>query len=743
LRAVVCLVALSLLPASGFAADPSEEVQIRRATGPIAIDGDLSDEGWQGSARVDRWFETNPGDNVEPRVANVARLTYDDKFFYAAFEFSDPDPSKIRAPLADRDNVPSSTDYGGVLLDTRNDGKTAMMFLANPRGVQYDAISSDTSGEDSSPDFFWDSQSRITANGWILEMRIPFASLRYAATEPQTWRIFFYRNYPRDRRYQMFSVRLPRGRPCFVCNAAKLTGLSDLPRGGNWVVAPYAAANQAATPRSGLGSDLVSGSTEATGGVDVKWTPNAVTALDLTVNPDFSQIESDVAQISANERFALFFPERRAFFLEGVDLFSTPIQAVYTRTITAPRWGARATGSFGSTAYTALVADDEGGGSVILPGSDSSGFANQDFKSVVSIARVRHDLGRSFVSGLASVREIRGGGFNRVVGPDFLWRPNDRHTVSGQFLFSDTSTPDRTDLSSRWDGRRLKGHGATASWQFSTATADFYAEYSDFGDDFRADNGFVPQVGVRHLYFGPGYTFRPTGFLSRLRMFLRTEYNEDRSGDLIDSRIEPGVGMDGRWGSFLQFRVAQEKIRTTDAGALTRRRFLWYTNVNPSLLFSQLNFSGSIGEEIDFANSRTGHGGRILVSGTIRPTDHLEFQLNGGHSWIDVRPKPGLGEQRLFTEQIGRLKATYTFNARSFLRLVGQWTDQRRNPEFYQFAVDDRHSSLSGSLLFAYKLNWQSVLFVGYGDDRERSSLDHLEPAGRQFFLKLSYAFQG
>ena len=407
------LLALPIGLAGAQEPDAPGPIKIARATGPIVVDGDPSEPAWQDAAPVDRWWETNPGDNVEPKVRNVARLVYDDKYLYAAFEFDDPEPKKIRAPYADRDNVPSTTDYGGVIIDPDNDRKTAILFLSNPRGIQYDANTSDTSGEDSAPDWFWDSAGKINDHGWTLEIRIPFSSLRYPKGSPQTWGIMLYRNWPRDRRYQMFTTRLPRGSSCFICNEQTLEGLSDLPPGGNWVVAPYGVARQESVPRAELGSQLVHPAADYDAGVDTKWTPNAGTTVDLTVNPDFSQVESDVAQITANERFALFYPEKRPFFLEGVDLLSTPVNAVYTRTITDPLWGARATGRAGDTSYTALLTHDDGGGTVIIPGPYGSDFAPQDFESTVAIGRVRHDLGQSFVSGLVTDREIRGGGFNR------------------------------------------------------------------------------------------------------------------------------------------------------------------------------------------------------------------------------------------------------------------------------------------------------------------------------------------
>ena len=335
-----------------------ETIRMARAAGGITVDGDLGDEGWRGAARVTRWYETRPGDNSEPPVRNVGYLTYDHRFFYAAFEFDDPDPARIRAPFADRDNIGNGfNDSGGIIVDAGNTGRTATFFMATPHNIQYDAITDDVSGEDASPDFFCESAVKIGPHGWTLEMRIPFSSLRYRQADPQTWRILMYRNYPREFRYQFFSARLPRGGNCFVCRSNMLVGLEHLPAGGHLVAAPYVSATRVERPRTDLGTPLVADRVSPHAGIDVKFTPNADNALDFTVKPDFSQVESDVAQISVNERFALFYPEKRPFFLEGVDLFQTPLQAVYTRTVTAPDWGGRLTGKSGGVRYTALVTE--------------------------------------------------------------------------------------------------------------------------------------------------------------------------------------------------------------------------------------------------------------------------------------------------------------------------------------------------------------------------------------------------
>jgi hypothetical protein len=742
---VVFLVLLYLLALllSRLAAEEPQTIHITRATGPIVMDGDLSDPGWKGATKVDTWYETNPGDNVPPKVKSVGYLTYDDKFLYAGFEFFDPEPEKIRAPFGDRDNVPSWTDYGGIILDTHNDGRTAWLLLANPHGIQYDAITDDGgNGEDNSPDLFWEASAKITKEGWTLEIRVPFSTLRYPKVNPQRWRIMLYRNYPRAFRYQMFTSTLPRGGNCFICRTGPLTGLENLPSGGHLVVAPYVTVKEQGVPRGDLGTPLVNKPARVNGGGDVKWTPNEHTALDGTVNPDFSQVESDVAQIGVNERFALFYPEKRPFFLEGIELFSTPIQAVYTRSITSPRWGLRATGKLGDSAYTALISQDRGGGSVILPGPNGSDFVDQDSQSLAAIGRLRQDIGtnRSFASFLVTDREVSGGGYNRVYGPDFQWRIGKTETITGQLLLSNTQTPNRPDLTPEWNGQKMNSHAADIWYAHSSRLWDWYTEYKDFGTGFRADDGFVPQVGFRENYGEAGYTFRPTGLLSRVRTFFIADYQAEQDGSLISRSISPGVGMDGRWSSFMRYRVAFDRVRAGDK-TFPRRQFIYTFQVSPNRTISLVSLDGFLGEQVDFANARLGTGGTVNLTSNLNPTDHLELRFNGSRQWLNVDTAASR-KARLFTASVARLRATYTFTARAFARAIAQYVATDRDPSLYNSAVNRKDGSWASSLLVAYKLDWQSVVFLGYGDNRTLVDDNHFEKADRQFFLKISYAFQ-
>ena len=743
----VAMLAAAILATGGVAGAQSPlsgpPMAIRRAPGAIKIDGDLSDEGWRGAERVETWFEISPGDNVVPKVGSVGLVTYDDRFFYAAFDFTDPNPAAIRAPLGDHDGISGSyTDFGGVFLDTRNDGRSAVVLFATPRGVQYDAISDDASGEDSSPDFFWDAAAHVNDHGWTLELRVPFSSLRYRSTDPQSWGIMLFRNYPRDFRYQLLSTRVPRGGNCFICRAGTLVGLDGLPRGGHLVVAPYVSATETALPAGELGTPLVNGAAKPHGGADLKWTPNADNAVDLTVKPDFSQVEADTPQISANERFALFFPEKRPFFLEGVNLLKTPIQAVYTRTISAPRWGGRVTGKIGGFGYTALVSDDTAGGGVVVPGPLESSVATQDFGATAFIGRVKREIGQSFVSVLATDRESqKGNGYNRVVGPDFEWRPSVGDVVSGEFLVSDTRTPTRPDLADEWTGQSFTSQNSRLQWNHNTTHFDSSVVYSDVGGGFRANLGFVPQVGVREESGSTGWTVRPSRGIRRLRTFLNLQRQTDRDGGLIVRSVQPGAGMDTKWGGFLQFRSINETYRT-GGSLIDRRQFGYVAQFSPSRRVAQLALNGTIGSDVDFANSRPGHGGTVNVSATFNPTDHVSVALVDDHRWVDVAGGAG-ANARLVTARVSRISGTYTFTARMFVRVIGQYTSTDRNTALYvDPSVTPRETTCSGSALFAYKLDWQSVLFVGYGDDRDLSDQNRLVRADRQVFVKVSYAIR-
>jgi hypothetical protein len=711
-------------------------------TGQVQVDGVLDEPAWRRAAVVEDFWETVFADNRPPHVSTRARLMYDDRHFYVGLLCQDPEPSRIRAPYVDRDQILGDQDNVAVFLDTRNDRRAALEFRVNPRGIQADAVYNDaTQTEDFAPDFYYDTAARITAEGWQAEMRIPLSSLRYPRADPQTWGILIWRNLPREFRYAIFSSPQPPNPNCVICFAHDLVGLTRLPNAGHLVLAPYLRAQDvAAAPAPG--SPLGEGEKEAEAGLDVKWTPAADTAVDLTANPDFSQVEADVAQIAVNNRFALFYPEKRPFFLEGTDLLESPITAVYSRTITAPRWGLRTTGKLGGAAYTVLVGEDRGGGSVVLPGPTSSGLAPQDYRSAAGIARFRHDLGGSFAGVLYAGREIDGGGFNRVLGPDFQWRPSSSEQVTGQALFSWTETPGRPDLVPEWDGSRRRGHAAEVVWLHTTRRFDWYLRGADRAAGFRADLGFVPQVGVRAAEAEVGYTFFPGGLLAKLRPYVVAAHTEDRDGALVLRRVVPGIGFLGQRNlyGFMGYNV--ERVRT-GARLLDRRFARALLQADPARWLSRVSLSGFVGDDVDLEGERLGRGGSFTASATLRPSDHLSLEVLSSRSWLDVpRHAGGPRQARLFTAQVQRLKATHSFTSRAFLRLVGQYVETHRDPSLHARPVPRREGAFQVTALLSYRLNWQTALFLGYGDDRVLDEDGRLRRDGRQAFFKVSYSLR-
>src|SRR5438105_3601677 len=230
---VTAVAAAALAQAPAPAPPPPPPINIHRAEGAIVVDGSLDDPGWKNAAVIDRFYETSPGNNNEPKVKTIVHLTYDDRYFYIGVRCEDPQPDKIRAPYVDRDQVIGTDDNIAVFLDTRGDKRSAMELRVNPRGIQADGVFNDANfSEDFSPDFFYDTAAKIDSGGWSAEYRIPFSSLRYNDHPEQTCNILVWRNYPRDYRYAFHSAPLPRSTNCLVCHTHPLVGLEGLPKAG-------------------------------------------------------------------------------------------------------------------------------------------------------------------------------------------------------------------------------------------------------------------------------------------------------------------------------------------------------------------------------------------------------------------------------------------------------------------------------------------------------------------------------
>ena len=484
-----------------------------------------------------------------------------------------------------------------------------------------------------------------------------------------------YRIYPRDFNHQIYSVRVPQGGACFLCQSATVEGITGLPRSAHAVLAPYAFGSQT---RSYPGSDAYSGDglvTKGKVGLDAKWLPSAGTIVDATINPDFSQIESDVAQISANERFALFYPEKRPFFLEHLDLLQTPIQAVYTRTITSPLWGARITSKAGGTNFTVLAGEDRGGGTVVIPGPVFSDTANQDFESFVGLARVRQDLGASFAGLVATGRAIEGGGYNSVLGGDFLWRPAEADFVTGQYLYSFTENPNRPDLYPTWLGQKSSGFGWTGQWSHSTQTWNWSVSHTDFATGFRDDEGFVPQVGYRDELGSLSYRFYTRGFFTRVRPLVNVPTRRRGDWSLLARTYSPGRLVPGALGDAgerpLQLRRREHRRKAPRVPA--RHGRAWARRRRSSCRGCPSTPTSA--SRPTWTTSASGRARPSASPTLVRPTPHLGLDLLAERRWIDETVDGVSG--RLFTADVARAKATYVFNSRFLVRVIGQYTETR------------------------------------------------------------------
>ena len=414
----------------------------------------------------------------------------------------------------------------------------------------------------------------------------------------------------------------------------------------------------------------------------MKWAPGTATALDLTVNPDFSQVEADVSQIAVNNRFALFYPEKRPFFLESTDLFETPIEAVYTRTITSPRWGGRATGRLSGLAYTVLAADDRGGGSVVLPGPTGSSLAPQDYRrSWASRGRGRIWAPRSWARSMRAARSTEED-TTASTGPTSSGAPAQVDVVDGQFLWSETETPNLPDIVPEWDGRRLDGHALQASWGHTPERWDTFLSYRDVAYGFRDDQGFVPQVGYRRGYAEAGLAFYPRdGFLTRLRPYAFGEYQSDRGNQLIDRRYGGAFAFVGR-------RSLNGFLRR-HRGARAHGRRAPRPHLRALLAGLEPARAGCRGwpsrarwaQDIDLVSVRVGTGANL----TAQPAAAAHEPIYPGPPLLVVLAgrgrRPG-GEARLFTAQVERAKLVYNFSARLYLRLIGEYVARaaRRHP---------------------------------------------------------------
>ncbi|HYG61424.1 MAG TPA: DUF5916 domain-containing protein [Thermoanaerobaculia bacterium] len=727
------------------AAKPSRQrlqLRIPRLSSPVQIDGVLEEEAWSQALKMDVAFEIDPGRNVPAPVTTVAYLAYDDERLYAAFRADDPDPGAIRAHLADRDTT-FRDDFVGIFFDTFNDPRRGFEVFVNPLGVQMDLSIDETNSderEDASWDIIWDSAGRIDERGYVVEFAIPFSSLRFQRSEgEQTWGIGAFRSYPRSLRHQISSVPLDPDDGCILCQIPQVTGFAGVTPGRNIELDPTATARRTDVredfPRGGISE----GSTESDLGMTARWgiTPNVI--LTGAVNPDFSQVEADAAQFDVNTQFALFFPERRPFFLEGADFFATPFSIIHTRTVADPAWGVKLTGKEGRHGFGVFVTEDEIT-NILLPGSQSSSSASLDLRTTDAALRYRLDLGASSSVGAAMTHRKGTGYSNDLLSVDGRWRPTATDVLTFQAMSSRTEYP--LGLAGELDlpTGRLEGSALRAAYNHGSRNWTWYARYEDIDPELRADLGFMPQVGTTLWLGGLERTWwakERSGWYTSLSAGGDWDQTEAPDGTVLEREAE----------AWLQLRGPLQSLYMIDHG---RRERFWHgrtydekfthleVEVRPSgALF--LTLAATVGDTIDFDHDRAGDLLRLRPSIDLNLGRSLRLELDHDLQKVDVAG----GE--LLELNVSQLRAIYQLNLRTFLRAVLQYTDVAYNTELYTAEEVERDNEhLFSQLLFSYKLNPQTVLFVGYSDNQIGGELEghplELTRSDRTLFLKLGYA---
>ncbi|MBN2206791.1 MAG: carbohydrate binding family 9 domain-containing protein, partial [Candidatus Aminicenantes bacterium] len=669
-KAILSVMILAVLlafapPAAGRAQDqpakypPPQSLTLTPAASPIRIDGRLDEPAWERAGKLDRFYEWQPGDNSEPPVKTECLVTYDESRIYIAFRCFDPEPALIRAHLMDRDATDTliQDDHVLFMLDTFNDERRGFQFRVNPLGVQADAAFSELEGfEDFSWDAIWESAGSIADFGYAVEVAVPFNQLRFPKTSGrQTWGFEAGRSYPRNVRHRMSSHVRDRDRNCLLCQFNKITGFEGITPGRNMQFTPTLTVDRSDARRDFPSGPMEAGPTGADAGLTARWgiTPNLM--LNATLNPDFSQIEADVAQLDVNTRFALFYPEKRPFFLEGADFFMTPIQAVFTRTVADPLWGTKVTGKVGRSAVGFFAARDRIN-NLLFPSNQGSGAASLDNEVMSGVFRYRYDLGRGSTLGALYAGRDGDGYRNHAGGVDGFLRLGESDMVIFQFLRSDTRYPFSLAVQQGQSTDAFAGNALLAQYVHQTRNWLVAASYQDLDPGFRADSGFLPRVDTRqvdletHLFFyGKRGGGRRGEWFDQLQFWVRAYRVEDHSGRLTDSRVALGGLYQGPWQSVLQLvgRWNQEYYAGTlyDTSDVVLAAML-----KPGSGVS-FGLEGQLAKAIDYANTRDAVALRVGPTAEFGLGRHVNFNAS---YWLERLSRD---EGRIYTANLlqGRL----------------------------------------------------------------------------------------
>ncbi len=719
-------------------------MQTHRATGPIVVDGKLDDAGWNDIPRAGNFVEHQPGDQVQPPQPTEAMLTYDDNYLYAAFICYD-DPAEVRASYSERDRI-WSDDYVLLTLDTFGDQNCAFEIGSNAYGVQGDLLWSAGRGEDSTYDLVYHTSGRITDEGWQVEFAIPWTSLRFPDKPQQEWRVDFWRNSSRQVRSQYSWGIFNRGDNCWPCQWGTVTGIDGVRPGSGMSLMPAFVATQAGGREAdddGKAGPWANGKVLGEASLNAAYGITPSITAEATINPDFSQVESDAGQIEVNSTFALSYPEKRPFFQDGSDLWSTFFRPVYTRSLNRPNYAVKLIGRPGATGFAALVAQDDAT-PFILPFAEGSALL-EGGRSVSALARVRHSFGsQSHVGAIATTRRHDGGGYGSVAGVDAAVTLSENLRVTGQALLSATTEPDNAALTARLDGLTFDGGRHTASFDGEHFTGrGVYAGIERSGSHwngeisgsertptFRAESGFEPRNDQRKIDSWTAYTFYfDHGLVER----LEPTFMASRIWDCSNVRKDEWL--------MCQVRAYLRKAQTQ----------VWVERMGSNEFFHDISFNGITSNEFGFQvrpTEKVAGGGELVWGHRIARHDLVMGDEFSQDLWLNVQPhKRVLIEQtyegvrsndlatgeRLFKGYITRTRLNVQLSREWSARLVLQYDDFSR-----QWNADP---------LVTFRLNPFSIFYAGSTRSYstflgEQAGIEDWRLSSRSYFLKLQYLWQ-
>jgi hypothetical protein len=699
------------------------------------IDGRLDETAWRDAATVPLAWEWYPADNAAPAVSTTCRLLAGPRALYVGCVAADPDPGRIRAHYAERDEV-SGDDLVSVLVDPAGTTRRGYRFEVTALGVQYDALYDEDAGDDATWDATWSSAGRIGPDGYVVELAIPYRALRRPrdsamAGGVRPWRIVLERRWPRDAAYRIGAMPLDRDDGCLLCQAPALTGLDSVPAGrGAWL--------QPTLTASRSEEDLETGVTTATGdlsaGLSGRWSPSPATRLAVTLNPDFSQVEADAAEFEVNRRFALSFPEKRPFFLDDADFFDVDEDLLFTRSVVDPLTGGKLTWQHGRQALGVLATLDRLNAR-IMPGNQSSERVSADADVAGLVTRYRIDLPGSSAVGLLGTGRFAAEYHDVVGGLDGTFRFGRSHRLRVQLHASHAADgPDVEDLTGREGG--FAGARWNARYDFESRRWEVEVGFRGITGGFRADAGALQRVDL----FGPEAqvtrVLRPDAptWYDLVELEAEAQRLTDFAGRVIDEKYGIGASWAGALQSEVEVSYAWRRQAFGDR-LFTVRETEAEVGMRPSG-WLRLTASARVGDEIDADNARLGRGLELGTSALLRPGRSLRLSL--GHRFRRLSIDAG----EVFRAWLSESRIEYHFGLALFVRLVFQYRCIGRDPNLWIDPVEPSSNRLFVQSLVSYELSPQTVVYAGYaGTTRDFEGLD-LAPQQRALFVKLGYGWQ-